>query len=110
MPSESILDGRFYIRHDLSDPGLRNDRFANDHRMQTHLVNQLLTYDRIVIPTNDFGIVPILRKWVGAGPFGEMLESGALRFVRWNSLLGYVGNGKGVSTFQILPGPDKPLP
>jgi hypothetical protein len=67
------------------------------------LAQQLLLYERVFIPTNDFGIVPALVRWLGAGLLEEMLSSGALGFLRRRQFLGYVGGGHGIKDFSIGP-------
>jgi hypothetical protein len=63
-----------------------------------------LLYETVVVPTNDFGIVPTLINWFGQKKFEEVLEAEAIKFVRRKGILGYVGNGNGISAFTILPG------
>jgi hypothetical protein len=67
-------------------------------------------YDRVVIPTYDFGIVPALASWLGPPSFLQLLHSRSIAFIRRRGLLGYVGNGNGISTFGIQAGASKPLP
>ena len=73
-----------------------------------HLASQLLLYDTVIIPTTDFGIVPILISWLGLDQFKAALKSSAIGFLRRPRLLGYVGNGNGISTFVIKPGEKRP--
>jgi hypothetical protein len=63
-----------------------------------------LLYDTIIIPTIDFGIIPTLINWFGLKDFEAALELSAVKFVRRKGILGYAGNGNGISTFTILPG------
>ena len=64
MQSDTILDSFLYIRLDLNHTDKANGEFRKDASKKGHLANQLLLYDQIVIPTKDFGIVPILIKGV----------------------------------------------
>jgi len=109
MKSDTIIDSRLWISHDLAKTEERNAAFRTNSANRAHLANQLLLYDRIVVPTNDFGIVPILINWFGLGHFRSALESGAICFLRRNGLLGYAGNGNGICTFEVRPTAAKPF-
>lgn len=101
MQSDTILDSHLYVRLDLGHTDKANGRFRVDPSKKARLASQLLLYDRIVIPTKDFGIVPILVDWMGSDRLREALERGILGFARPHSLLGYAGNGNGISGFEI---------
>jgi len=103
MTSESIIDNRLFVRLDLDHSLRANSFFQTNIANRAHLASQLLLYDAIIIPTIDFGIIPILINWFGLKDFEAALESSALKFVRRKGILGYVGNGNGISTFTILP-------
>jgi hypothetical protein len=60
MKSDSIIDSRLFIRLDLDISLKINLLFQINLSNVSHLANQLLLYEKIVIPTKDFGIVPIL--------------------------------------------------
>lgn len=109
MKSDTIIDSRLWISHDLTRTEERNSAFRANSANRAHLANQLLLYDRIVVPTNDFGIVPILINWFGLGHFKYTLESGSISFLRRIGLLGYAGNGNGICTFEIHPTSKKPF-
>jgi len=96
------------VRLDLSNAASINQAFADNLKNLAHLGSQLLLYDRVLVPTYDFGVLPILVSWLGVDLLAEILEADALAFIRRHGLLGYVGNGNGISTFGIQSG-DKPL-
>jgi hypothetical protein len=104
MASESILDNKLFVRLDLDHSLRANSFFQTNVSNRAHLVSQLLLYETIVIPTNDFGIVPTLINWFGLNNFEEALDAAAIKFVRRKGILGYVGNGNGISAFTIYPG------
>ena len=110
MKADSIIDSRLWIRLDLDTSLKANSFFHTNPSHRAHLAGQLLLYDSIVIPTMDFGIVPILISWMGLSVFREALETDSIRFVRPKSLLGYAGNGNGISGFEIQDTPEKPFP
>lgn len=100
MKSESIVDNRLYIRH--TDVGFykRNYDFQYNSFVKGHLANQLLLYDKIAIPTRDFGIIPVLIKWMGLNLFNEAIDSNTFYFLRVKDVVGYFGgDGDGIITF-----------
>lgn len=109
MRSDKIIDNHLSINHNL-DHALRvNSMFSTNPTNRAHLANQLLLYDKVVIPTKDFGIVPILINWFGLKNFEDVLASSAIYFLHRPSLLGYAGNGVGISGFIISATKDKPF-
>lgn len=109
MQSDTILDSRMYVRLDLGFAPEANKRFQEERANQGHLANQLLLYDRVVIPTKDFGIVPVLIAWLGVERFRDCLREGTFGFARPMSLLGYAGNGGGINAFTMNPGKERPF-
>lgn len=109
MKSTVILDGRLWPRIGLDYAPTENLKFRNDLSNQGHFANQLLLYDSIIFPTNDFGIVPALVHWLGLKTFLNAVEGGTFSFLRQRGVLGYVGNGNGINTLEIRSGPNKPL-
>jgi len=104
MASKSIIDNRLFVRLDLDHSLRANSFFQTNVANRAHLASQLLLYDTIIIPTIDFGIIPTLINWFGLKDFEAALELSAVKFVRRKGILGYAGNGNGISTFTILPG------
>lgn len=107
MTSEAIIDNRLFVRLDLDHSLRANSFFQTNVANRAHLASQLLLYGTVIIPTIDFGVIPTLINWFGLKNFEETLESSAIKFVRRKGILGYVGNGNGISTFTILPGESK---
>ena len=100
---DTIVDSRLHVKHDLSSADARNARFFGDRSNAAHFASQLLVYERIVVPTNDFGVAPALIRWLGTSGFESALECGAIAFIHRTSLLGYAGNGAGINGFTIKP-------
>ena len=101
MKPSSIIDSRLFIPLDLNNAKVGNSLFQNDKKNEAHLANQLLLYDKIVIPTKDFGIVPALLNWLGVDFLREALDTNSLAFLHRRSMLAYVGNGGGINTFVM---------
>lgn len=101
MESNSIIDSRLFVRLDLDISLKANSLFQTNPNNRAHLASQLLLYDKIIIPTKDFGIVPVLINWLGLKTFIKALESDAFSFLHRKTLIGYAGNGNGISEFII---------
>ena len=97
MSKNAILDRRLHVWRGTKRGDITNAEFMADKLAYAHAVNQLLVYDQIVVPTLDFGIVPILGKWFGSQLLSEAIECGAIRFLRRDSLLAYLPNGLGIN-------------
>ncbi|MCU7929040.1 MAG: hypothetical protein KZQ97_21770 [Candidatus Thiodiazotropha sp. (ex Dulcina madagascariensis)] len=109
MSREAILNAKVWPRIGMDHAPTKNAELLANSYYKAELATQLLLYDRIIIPTNDFGIVPILANWMGYSTFVNALLSKSVEFIRLNSCLGYVGNGIGLSLFRIEPGDSKEL-
>jgi hypothetical protein len=97
MKSESIIDTKLFVRHDLGVKAtFTNERFTRDPSNLGHLANQLLLYESLIIPTKDFSIVPTLIYWMGYHDFVQAMESDAFEFIHIVGMLGYAGNGNGL--------------
>ena len=107
MTSDAILDHGLFVRLDLDHSLRANSFFQINAANRAHLASQLLLYDTIIIPTIDFGIIPTLINWFGQRNFEEALDVSALKFIRRTGILGYIGNGIGLSTFTIFPPDNK---
>jgi hypothetical protein len=107
MSAKAIVDSRLWIRLDLDISLKANSLFHTNPTHRAHLAAQLLLYDTVIIPTKDFGIVPILIAWMGLSTFQEALECGALGFLRPKELVGYAPNGHGIQQFDIQQGPER---
>lgn len=107
MSREAILNAKVWPRIGLDHAPSKNVELLSNFCYKAELATQLLLYDRIVIPTNDFGIIPILVNWMGYSTLIDALLSKTIEFVRMNSCLGYAGNGNGLNLFRIEPGGTK---
>lgn len=108
VKSESIIDNKLYIRHNATGFYKRNYDFQYNSFIKGHLANQLLLYDKIVIPTRDFGIIPVLIKWMGLKLFNNAIDSNTFYFLRVKDVVGYFGgDGDGIITFIAERGKSK---
>lgn len=72
------------------------------------LIDYILLYDKITIPTNDFVVLPALAHTLGAQNLNLLLENEILSFQRIDKTFGYAGNGLGLCCYTITNPPDKP--
>jgi len=98
--------------NDLSlpwDPELegRVNRFTDNNWLAAHILEMLLFYNRVIVPTVDYSIVVPLVHWLSVPIFKELLESQAVSFVRTSGSLAYIGNGVGLAMVEIRPGKEK---
>jgi len=108
VKSESIVDNKLYIRHNAIGFHKRNYDFQYDSFIKGHLANQLLLYDKIIIPTRDFGIIPVLIKWMSLKLFIKAIDSNTFYFLRVKDAVGYFGgDGDGIITFTAGRGKSK---
>jgi hypothetical protein len=107
--SNAIVDSRLHAKHDLGRADVRNAHFFGQPANRAHFGSQLLLYEHVIIPTNDFAIVPALIQWLGQEHFEAALDCGAIRFLRRTGLLGYAGNGNGIGGFVINDTSEKPF-
>jgi len=104
---DSIVDTRLSIHAEMDFTPRYNLVYQTNFKVRSHLATQMLLYDKIVIPTNDFGIIPILINWMGIKTFRESLEADTFAFIKKKNLLGYSGGGGGLCEFTMHPGKKK---
>ncbi len=80
------------------------DKFIGNNWLAAHILENLLFYNQVIVPTVDFSIIVPLVHWLGAPLFKELLEAEAISFVRTSGSLAYIGNGVGLAMFEIRPG------
>ncbi len=86
------------------EPQERLGRFTDNNWLAAHILENLLFYSRVILPTVDFSIIVPLVHWLGAPLFKELLEANAISFVRTSGSLAYIGNGVGLAMIEIRPG------
>jgi hypothetical protein len=98
--ADAIVDSRLHIKQKIEDVEQQNLAFTVDPANRAHLASQLLLYEHVVIPTNDFAIISALINWMGLEEFEEALDNSTFSFLRRRAL-GYSGNGVGLIEFLI---------
>mgnify|MGYP001610257198 CR=1 FL=1 len=94
---KSMLAADMWAVFNFDDSNRRYQKFLQQGRPRfTHLLDGLLLYEDVVIPTQDFVSLTVLVGVLGEQAVIDLLEAGDLRFVRLRGAFAYVGNGGGV--------------
>ena len=105
-----LFTGDMWSVFNFGDPNERFRKFLDRGRESfKRLIDGMLLYDKIVVPTQDFLILSILIKVLGEAAVVELLETDILTFIRLRGSLAYIGNGGGIKAFEIQR-PDKKSP
>ncbi len=107
MQNSAILNSRLYPRIGFDNASKVNKSFENNSQFKGNLAEQLLLYDNIIFPTNDFGIVSILNNWLGPDMLREALENEVFSFVRSKGIMAYFNQGNGINFIIARESPDK---
>src|ERR1700737_3094542 len=106
--SKNVLLGSFSCWPDLGDANARYERFLKGGAGPfKSLIESLLLFDRIVIPTNDYMPLALIVGVFGDQATSLMLESEAIQFARFAGMVCYVGNGGGIRTAKIQSGDER---
>jgi hypothetical protein len=65
------------------------------------LIESMLLFDQIVIPTNDFMPLALLIGVLGERPVRQLLDDDILKFARFKQFIAYAGGGVGVSLLSL---------
>jgi hypothetical protein len=79
------------------------NRYTDNNWLAAHVLETLLFYNQVIVPTVDFSIIVPLVHWLGAPIFKELMVTEAISFVRASGSLAYGGNGVGLAMFEIQP-------
>ena len=79
-------------------------KYTDDNWLAAHILENLLFYNQVIIPTVDFSMIVPLVHWLGVPIFKELMEAEAISFVRTSGCLAYSGNGVGLAMLEIRPG------
>jgi len=71
-------------------------------------IENILLYDEVYIPTQDFISLTILVGVLGERAVLNLLSANSLKFLRVNGAFCYIGNGGGIKTYEIASAPDGP--
>lgn len=106
---KKFLATDFSLTFNFDDPNNRYQKFLSRGRGPfKRLIENLLLYDSIVIPTQDFLSLTVLVGVLGENEVIELLKSKSIHFLRSNGALAYIGNGGGVQSY-LIGGPNQPL-
>lgn len=104
----TLLNSHLLLHFEMADPLERIQAIIHQRpAIKGALAERLFLYDTLTVPTTDFSILPVLVSWLGDSLLREMLDAGAIRFLRYRGSLGYAGNGNGLRLFRVEKG-DRP--
>lgn len=66
----------------------------------------LLLHDVLVVPAGNYQVLPVLRLMLGDDVFGELLRDGSIRFLRYDTWVGFTSGG--LCYFSVVDEPGKP--
>ncbi|MGN6366236.1 hypothetical protein [Asticcacaulis taihuensis] len=81
------------------------DAMVFNKDVRATLINYLLLYDQIIIPTQNFLVVPVLRLVLGEEAFDYLLSSKVIVLARVAHSFGYAGGGSGLIFYTVGAGP-----
>ena len=102
--SSKIFAANLWFLFDFGPPSKRYDNFlVNGGPSFKMFIENILLYDQIVIPTQDFMVLQLLRSQLSEEDLFEMLETDCIRFMRFEGMLAYGGGqlGHGIQPFAI---------
>lgn len=106
MIPRSLLANELFLPWDPSQKRTRLTAFLDSPWIAGRVLESMLLYDTVVVPTVDFAVIVPLIHWLTPSVFKEALGTDALSFVRYRGTLGYIGNGHGLQMFEIRSNPD----
>jgi hypothetical protein len=99
---KSVLAGDMWAHLDFGDPNVRYQKFLSAGRPRfSRLLDSIMLYDKVCIPTQDFMSATVLIGVLGDKAVLDMLEAGDIKFIRLRGALAYIGNGGGLTAFEI---------
>jgi hypothetical protein len=105
---KKFFAGDFGLVYNFDDPNNRYQNFLSQGRGTfKRLIENILLYDEIVIPTQDFLSLSVLVGVLGEEEVIELLHHKSISFLRAKGALAYIGNGGGIQSFVIAAQPNK---
>jgi len=101
-PWERVFVGSMWPVYNFDDANARYANFLNFAKPRfAHLIDGLLLYDRVVIPTQDFLSLTVLIVVLGERAVLDLLANEDLKFIRLKGAFAYAGNGGGLIRYEI---------
>lgn len=98
----SIFAGDMWPIWNFGDPNKRYQSFLSTAKPSfQNFIDNIILYDEIVVPTDDFLSLAALVGVLGVQPVINLFDAGVVRMVRTREALGYTGNGGGLISFGI---------
>lgn len=108
---KTLLAANMWIIFDFGAPNKRYKRFLSNGRPAfKSFIENLLLYDNVIIPTQDFLPLTLLLDVLGEDIVLNLISSNSLKFLRFKGAFCYIGNGGGLQTYKIFSEPDAAMP
>ena len=99
---KNVLLGNMSCLADAGDPNVRYQQFLQVGKVPFKcLIESVILFDQVIIPTNDFMPLSLIAGVLGERPLIGLLDDEIIKFARFKGSLCYLGNGGGVSVFQV---------
>src|SRR4030067_1555115 len=99
---KKFLATDFWLVFNFDNPNIRYQKFLSRGRNSfKRFIENLLLYDNIVVPTQDYLSLTVLVGVLGENEVVELLKSRSVSFLRAKGSLAYIGNGGGVQSYLI---------
>src|ERR1035437_123510 len=99
---KKILAASMWPALTFADPNKAYQEFLSVGRPRfNNFLESILLYDEVHVPTDSFMSLTILVGVLGEDAVHALLDCGVLKFLRFRGGLAYIGNGGGLSNFQI---------
>lgn len=99
---KKILHGNLACLADYGHPNVRAQRFMDTGRPpMKSLLESILLFDQIVVPTNDYMPLALLISILGEATVRRLLDDDVLKFARFNQSIAYAGGGVGVALLSL---------
>lgn len=97
-----LLAADMWSIFNFGEPNERYQKFIKRGRPAfKQLIENILMYREVVIPTQDFLNLALLVGVLGEHSVIDLLETRSMRFLRLKGSIGYVGNGHGIQAYEI---------
>jgi len=81
-----------------------SDVLLNSYSHKVELINQLVLYDQIWIPTSNLMVIPVLRLWLGDDYFKLLIQENVIVLFRHNLWMRYMIKENGLAFYGIQRG------
>ncbi len=97
----TLFDSHLLIPFEDTGPLPRFRQLLLDDSEIGDLLCKSLLYDKVIIPTVDLTIIPLLALWIGPTNLITAIEENHIQIIKYRGAIGYAGGGLGLVLFGI---------